>query len=109
MKQAQRAKTRENLYPYILKTTEKITLYASSQDKALSASNSVHSGKRLGQGGEEISVFKDMITIDATGIDTSLLGHSYFAEKEMLVNDLKAVVQKSLPPQTGKSDGINPS
>ena len=90
---------RENLYPYILKTTEKITLYASSQDSALSISNTMHENKRLGQGGEEISVFKDMVTVDATGIDTSLLGHSYFAEKEMLVNDLKAVVQKSLPPQ----------
>jgi len=90
---------RENLYPYILKTTEKITLYASSQDTALGISNTIHENKRLGQGGEEISVFKDMITVDATGIDTSLLGHSYFAEKEILVNDLRAVVQKSLPPQ----------
>lgn len=89
----------ENLYPFILKTTEKITLYASSEDSALSFSQGIHKGKRLGQGGEEISVFKDMVTIDATGIDTSMLGHSYFCEKEMLVNDLKAVVQKSLPPQ----------
>ena len=89
----------EDLYPFILKTTEKITLYASSEDSALSFSKGLHKGKRLGQGGEEISVFKDMVTIDATGIDTSLLGHSYFSEKEILVNDLRDVVQKSLPPQ----------
>ena len=89
----------ENFYPFVLKTTEKITLYASSEDSALSFSKGLHKGKRLGQGGTEISVFKDMVTVDATGIDTSMLGHSYFCEKEILVNDLKAVVQKSLPPQ----------
>lgn len=90
---------REIYYADILKTTEKITLYASSEDSALITSNTMHRGKRLGEGGEEISVFKDMVTIDATGVDTSLLGHSYFSEKEILVNDLKAVVQESLPPQ----------
>jgi len=87
-----------NLYPYVRKTTEKITLYASSEDSALEVSNTLHGGKRLGEGGQNISVFEDMVTIDATGIDTSMLGHSYFAEKEILVNDLRLVVQKSLPP-----------
>jgi esterase/lipase superfamily enzyme len=89
----------EMYYPQMLKTTEKITLYASSQDSALSLSNTYHRGKRLGEGGEQISVFEDMVTIDATGVDTSLLGHSYFSEKEILVNDLRAVVKESLPPQ----------
>ena len=90
-----------NLYPKIIKTTEKITIYASSNDKALEVSHSLHDGKRLGEGGENISVFKDIVTIDASGVDTSFmgLGHSYFAQKELLVNDLRALVHKSLPPQ----------
>jgi esterase/lipase superfamily enzyme len=87
-----------NLYPYILKTTEKITLYASSEDSALEVSNKLHGGHRLGEGGKRISVFEEMVTIDATGVDTSMLGHSYFAEKEVLVDDLRLVVNKSLPP-----------
>jgi len=87
-----------NLYPYIRKTTERITLYASSEDAALQASNALHGGNRLGEGGDNISVFKEMVTIDASGVDTSMLGHSYFAEKEILVNDLRLVVSKSLPP-----------
>lgn len=88
-----------NLYPHILKTAEKVTIYANSEDRALQISNELHDGRRLGEGGENISVFKDMVTIDATGIDTSMLAHSYFAEKELLVNDLREVVHKSLPPQ----------
>ena len=94
---------KSNLYPHILKTTQKITIYASSEDSALQASNLLHDGKRLGEGGADISVFKDVVTIDASGIDTSMLGHSYFAQKELLVNDLRAVVHKSLPPQKRKN------
>lgn len=90
-----------NLYSKIIKTTQKMTIYTSSEDKALQASNILHDGKRLGEGGENISVFKDIVTIDASGVDTSFvgLGHSYFAQKELLVNDLRALVHKSLPPQ----------
>jgi len=91
-----------NLYPKIIKTTEKITIYTSSKDTALQVSHSVHDGKRLGEGGENISVFKNIVTIDASGlVDTSFigLGHSYFSEKKILVNDLRDLVHKSLPPQ----------
>jgi len=87
-----------NLFPYIRKTTDQITLYASSDDAALKLSNTLHSGKRIGQGGDEIFVYEGLVTVDATGIDTSLLGHSYFAEKEILLGDLKALIFHSLPP-----------
>ncbi len=87
-----------NLFPYMRKTADQITLYASSDDAALKASKALHSGSRIGQGGDGIFVFKGLVTVDATGIDTSFLGHSYFAEKELLVGDLKEVIIKSLPP-----------
>ncbi|MEA3491052.1 MAG: alpha/beta hydrolase [Campylobacterota bacterium] len=93
-----------SLLPYITKTTDKITLYASSDDAALKLSNRLHSGERIGQGGEEdVFVYEGLDTIDASGIDTSLLGHSYFAEKEILMRDLKEVIAKSLPPTKRKS------
>ena len=93
----------EGIFPDIIKTTDQITLYASSDDTALKFSETIHGGERIGQGGDNIFVFKDLDTIDATGIDTSLLGHSYFAEKEILINDLKDVIEKSLPPSKRKS------
>ena len=91
------------LLPFVTKTTDQITLYASSDDTALKLSQTLHSGERIGQGGDDIFVIKGLDTIDATGIDTSLLGHSYFAEKEVLLNDLKDVIQESLPPTKRKS------
>ncbi len=93
----------ESLLPYIKKTTEQITLYASSDDSALKLSKTLHGEERIGQAGDNILVFKGLNTIDATGIDTSLLGHSYFAEKEVLVKDLKDIIDKSLPPTQRKS------
>ena len=87
-----------SLLPYIQKATEMITLYSSSDDKALQVSQTLHGGERLGQS-DNIFIYKGLHTIDATGIDTSSLGHSYFAEKEMLLNDLKEIIYKSLPPE----------
>lgn len=94
---------RVGLLPYIKKTTDKITLYASSDDAALKLSDTLHGGERIGQGGDEVFVYDGVDTIDATGIDTSLLGHSYFAQKEILVTDIKEVIIKSLPPTNRKS------
>lgn len=93
----------ESLLPYITKTTDKVTLYASSDDSALKLSNTLHSGERIGQGGNDVFVYKGLDTIDASGIDTSLLGHSYFAEKKILITDLKEVITKSLPPTKRES------
>jgi esterase/lipase superfamily enzyme len=92
-----------NLFPYIIKTTELMTLYASSDDSALKLSEKLHSGQRIGQGGDNIFVFNKLNTIDATGIDTSLIGHSYFAEKKLLMGDMKDIIYKSLPPEKRKS------
>lgn len=94
---------KEALYPKLKKITEKVTLYASFDDSALSISKGIHGARRLGQGGELITVFDNMVTIDATGIDDSMLGHSYFSEIEVLVNDLRAVINKSLPPMRRKN------
>lgn len=91
------------LIPYITKATEQITLYASSDDSALKLSKTLHGEERIGQAGDNILVLKGLDTIDATGIDTSLLGHSYFAEKEVLIRDLKDVIEKSLPPTKRQS------
>ncbi len=92
-----------SLLPYIKKTTDKITLYASSDDSALKLSRKLHSGERIGQGGIDIFVYEGLDTIDASGIDTSLLGHSYFAEKKILVADINEVITKSFPPTKRKS------
>ena len=53
---------------------------------------------RLGQSGDNLVVVPGMDTIDATGIDTDMLGHSYFAEAGPVIDDITAVVCRAAAP-----------
>ncbi len=91
---------RRDIVPAILPTAERITLYASSDDNALVASKKIHGGyPRAGESGARLVVLAGMDTIDASGIDTALLGHSYFAETAPVLADLVAVIHYGLAPE----------
>ncbi|WBA44238.1 alpha/beta hydrolase [Hymenobacter canadensis] len=79
---------REQIAPKLSNRFGGITLYASSKDQALLASQKVHKEPRAGQGGATLVVTKGVETVDASNIDTSLLGHSYIAEEQELLADL---------------------
>lgn len=67
------------------------TLYASSKDLALSASNRLASMKRAGQiigGFPTISPQTHLDIIDASDIDTGFLGHSYYGDEDSLISDI---------------------
>ena len=83
-----------HLEPRIVDTAQRITLYASSRDRALQVSRRLHDYPRAGDSGEELTVVEGVETIDASVIDTSLLGHSYFADAftRLNANALFAVV-----------------
>jgi esterase/lipase superfamily enzyme len=89
---------REIVAPGIVHVAERVTLYASSRDRALQVSRRLHDYPRAGDSGEELTVVEGVETIDASVIDTSLLGHSYFADAFQLVGDLLAVIRDGLPP-----------
>jgi len=91
---------RRDIVPAILPTAERITLYASSDDNALVASKKIHGGyPRAGESGAGLVVLAGIDTIDASGIDTALLGHSYFAETAPVLADLVAVIHFGLGPE----------
>jgi esterase/lipase superfamily enzyme len=91
---------RREIGPAILGKGPRVTLYASSNDKALVASRKVHGGyKRLGESGDGIVVMRDLDTVDASNVSTEFLGHSYFGDSSTVMSDLIYVIQKSLPPQ----------
>ncbi len=76
----------------------RITLYASENDKALLASERFRSGyDRVGQGGMRISIFDGVESVDATYVDTDLLGHGYYAETKELLLDIHDVLLGRLP------------
>ncbi len=77
-----------------------VTLYASSKDKALSASRWVHEKKpRVGDTKQTVTVVKGIETIDASDVSTDFLGHSYFAENASVVSDMFYLFRTDLRPE----------
>jgi esterase/lipase superfamily enzyme len=91
-----------DIAPAMLKAAQRVTLYASSDDEALAVSKTVHGYPRAGQSGAQLTLVRGVDTIDASGIDTSLLGHSYFANQ--LVEDIFALLRNGLPPDERRLD-----
>lgn len=79
---------KQEIAPAMLKSKAHITLYASSNDKALIASKVVHGHPRAGDSGEKLVVLPGIDTIDASAANTGLLGHSYFAESLDVITDI---------------------
>lgn len=88
---------RRDLAPRVLKTADTVTLYASSDDNALIASKQVHGYPRAGESGPQIVIVPGIETIDVTGIDLSLLGHSYYGDSDDMLKDLFQLVHEDLP------------
>lgn len=79
---------KRDIAPALAATDRPVTMYASSEDLALMASREVHGYPRAGESGDGLVVVDGIETIDATGADTSLLGHSYFAETYSVLSDM---------------------
>ena len=72
------AETFAELAALLQRQSKHVTLYESSSDKALMASKKLHGNPRAG---EPVLVIDGMDTIDASGVDTDFLGHSYWSEE----------------------------
>ena len=80
-----------------LKAGQRVTLYASSNDLALKASKEVHGYARAGDSGDGLVVMRGLETIDASGVDESVLAHSYFVESGPVVEDILKLLRDGLP------------
>ena len=92
--------------PAMLKSQAHITLYASSNDKALLLSKRVHGHPRAGDSGEKLVVLPGIDTIDATAANTGFLGHSYFAESVDIISDIFQLLKDGK--RADKRDGLMP-
>jgi esterase/lipase superfamily enzyme len=81
------------------KVARRVTLYASSADKALHASRSFHRYERAGDVATGLTVCEGIDTIDASDVDKDLLGHSYLVKSRAVIADLADVICRSLPPE----------
>lgn len=78
---------------------KRITLYASSADRALVLSKKLSGLRRIGEGGDDLLLLPGLDTIDASGCDFQLFGlnHTYFGGRRVL-SDLGKLIQKGLAP-----------
>lgn len=84
--------------PAIRGSADRITVYASSNDRALQAAMEITSFARVGQSGDDIVVLEHLDTVDASNAATDLLGHGYFAENKRVIDDIFLLVRHELPP-----------
>jgi esterase/lipase superfamily enzyme len=89
---------RMHIAPALERTAQRLTLYASSHDEALMASQFVHRGPRAGDAGDGLIVVQGIDTIDVTAIDSSLWGHSYYGSSNPVLHDLRTLLSKAIPP-----------
>lgn len=84
---------RLDMAPRLARTGIHITVYASSNDRALMASKAFHGYPRAGETGEGLVVVSGVETVDASNVSGGLLGHSYFAEDRRIMEDIFALLQ----------------
>jgi esterase/lipase superfamily enzyme len=83
---------KRDIVPALSGNGQSVTLYASSGDWALKASKKWHGYPRAGDSGDQIIVVPQLVTIDASGVETDLFGHGYFADSPSIVTDIGAII-----------------
>ncbi|HSL81864.1 MAG TPA: alpha/beta hydrolase [Thermoanaerobaculia bacterium] len=79
------------------RAARRVTLYASERDRALLASHKVHGYPRAGDGGGNIVVVPGIDTIDASAVDTDLVGHFYYGDNRSVLSDVFYVLRGHAP------------
>ena len=88
------ARTFSELAETLQRHSARVTLYESSNDKALMASKKLHGPPRAG---EPLLVIAGMDTIDASAVDTDFLGHSYWCEEWEVMSDIHSMLETDEP------------
>lgn len=87
----------KDVLPAMRRNGHKITVYVSDKDAALKASTVVNEAPRLGSASPEPAIAEGVETIDATNVDSSFVGHSYYGDNRSIIGDLFYLVKQRLP------------
>ena len=74
--------------------TASVTLYASSQDKAIAISRVLNTEPRAG---EPIVLHQGMTSVDASDVDTDFIAHGYFSDSRWVLNDIRNLFDDKPP------------
>lgn len=82
----------------VRRISSRVTLYASSRDKALLLAQKLRNGRpRAGQAGNNLVVVAGIETVDASDVDTDFLAHGYQGNSLQVLDDLRLLVNLGLP------------
>jgi esterase/lipase superfamily enzyme len=81
--------------PRVARAARRVTLYASSRDRALRVSRAAHGHARAGQAGRDLLLLPGLDTIDVNEVRSDLTGHGYLEE---LIGDLELLLGQDTPP-----------
>lgn len=75
------------------------TIYASSSDMALKASNVVHGFRRVGETEGGVFTFPQLETVDASGATsvTKGYGHLYVVDNSTVIKDMQTLILRNVP------------
>jgi esterase/lipase superfamily enzyme len=91
---------RDQTGPKLAEIRLKITLYASSKDSALKVSeNYINGFDRAGAIKGNPVFVAGIDSIDASAMDSTLIGHSYFSEARTLLTDLNSIIRDRKRPE----------
>ena len=93
------AGTFKNFAKSFSEKADQFTLYASSHDLALAASKFVNKYPLAGDAGPNLVIVEPVDTVDASEVDTSFMGHSYYGENRSVLSDIFHVIRNGTPPQ----------
>lgn len=82
----------------VVGVASRVTVYASEHDKALKVSEKFHSARRLGQRGPNLFLSKLADTVEASKVDTTQLGHLYYGDNPLVLQDLALLIFQDSPP-----------
>jgi esterase/lipase superfamily enzyme len=82
----------------IQKVPKRVTLYASSKDRALQASKAIHDAPRAGESGKNLVILPFLDTVDASTVDTDFLGHSYAMGDRFVISDVFELLRRGTAP-----------
>jgi len=93
---------KQQIAPRLTSRARRTTMYCSRKDWALYASYAFNDSPRAGDSSGEILVVTGVDTIDATEIDTALIGHSYYGDCIPLLEDVRLLFERNLAPPERK-------
>lgn len=93
------ADTFQDLATKFVAVSNRCTMYASSEDRALMISRKIQGGyRRAGETQPSVTVVDGLDTVDASAVDTSLLGHSYYGDNRTIISDMYNLIRHGHAP-----------